>query len=321
MGQLVLNAFAWGLDDFAQRQVADAFRWKGPTYLSLHWVERARCDLVFCSLETLRELPSAASRDFLFVAVTCADGAAGAWPVLQRHPSAMLFTPDGAVNELAMAVAQRTSALLLQQAIGLALSRDRAQLEPGASAYHLISASGGRVNELAGVVDMGRFVAFFSPHATPEKLADAAWIAKPSADSRLTLGFTAASLGSCMWHFAERSKDNFLPARYWHKMIFAKRTSSADAVLLRPEHVEVLELLRDEARTLEQLTIDTGWAQHKLAKVVEGLYIAGTVSTQPKAALQMVVRPSNPGTTHPFGHAHPPTEVPTDFPADESLRD
>jgi hypothetical protein len=208
-------------------------------------------------------------------------------------------------------ILQHLRPLLLQQAIGLSLSGSRSQVEPGVSAYQIRDAEC-RIDEPLAVVDMARFMAMFSPLAEVERLLAAKWIPKPSADSRVSLGFMAASLGTCMWQYAGRSEHNFLPSRYQTRLIFARRSPHSDARLLTVEHREVLELLRDEPRTLAQLVTDTDWSTERVGKALEGLYLAGAISTQPKSSLHSssfrtstgsgstTTLPTNPSATTSF---------------------
>ncbi len=310
MAQLVLNAFALGLDESTQTQLTEALRWRGPGCLDWRWVGFDRFDVLFCHVEAHAQvrLPNV-GRQVLVLVVPPASGGQ-VLDAIQALPSAVVLSLGSDPSAALAEVSRRMASLLQQQAVGWSLASSRSQLEAGAGAYHLMSVE--ERPRLLGVVDMGRFMALIAPEAEPAQMLSAQWISKPAADSRLSLGFAGATLASCMWQFATRSPNNFLPSRYQSRLIFAKRAMAVEPSLFWPEHVEVLDLLKDEPRTLGQLGLDTGWTPQRLTKILEGLYLAGAVTTQVKVALGRQSGPSTAGVRSSGPHDGQTTAFPED---------
>ncbi len=135
--------------------------------------------------------------------------------------------------------------------------------------------------QLIAVVDAEHLRVAIGPKAVPLSVAEAQWQVRPNLAQETPPEFVTASLLECMWQFSQRSQGNHLPSRYFSKPIYFWRTPNMSAAPLEDPHLGILDMLRSGPMKFEALLRATGWDEPALAKVIEGLYVTGAVSTQP----------------------------------------
>jgi hypothetical protein len=208
-----------------------------------------------------------------------------------------VFDPTSAVS--LVNILRKFEAWLQPLAVQLTLCQGLADRRQGLDSpvYHL-TLGGKLLAVLCAQGDVG-----LAPGVTPAEVAAATWGGRPRAAGGIPSHFTRSTMPQMMWQFALRTQEDLLPRRYRNLPIHFRRMPPVPHIMLREVHRMLLAQLMQGADTFDQLRQQTGLAELPLAQALAALYLAGSITTDPKRAAANARRQDN-GRSAPFDSSY-----------------
>lgn len=155
------------------------------------------------------------------------------------------------------------------------ISREK---ELGSRVYH-VCADG----RLLAVVDLRGDVGV-SPAAAVADFDQAQWHSRPESARYVPEAFARVTLSYLVWQYAARSSRDLLPLRYRSGRIHFRRPPHLPNRVLKDSHLLLMRELAQAPATFEELQQRTGLAEGPLARDLAALYLAGSITTNPRRA-------------------------------------
>jgi hypothetical protein len=140
-----------------------------------------------------------------------------------------------------------------------------------------------------------------APGVTPADVAAATWGGRPRAAGGIPSHFIPSTMPQIMWQFALRTQRDLLPRRYRSVPIHFRRLPRIPHIQLRDVHRMLLAQLMQGPETFDSLRQHTGMADLPQAQALAALYMAGSITTDPKRSAATVHNTTNKDENSRYG--------------------
>jgi hypothetical protein len=134
------------------------------------------------------------------------------------------------------------------------------------------------------------------PGLTLDDLDDASWRSAPATAASIPASFQRTSISDLVWSFALRSQADLLPARYRSNPIYFRRPPKVAQALVGDEHLLVSRELALGPASFAELEDRTGLPSTELARALAALYLAGSITSNPRRVERAVPTTGMPVT-------------------------
>ena len=163
--------------------------------------------------------------------------------------------------------------LRAQFALGAEIIHREADLKP--AIYHL-SLKGA----LLAVVDLHEWQVGLSPTARPVDLDQASWDKRPAGANDIPSGFVRMRLAQVMWTYAQRTRQDVLPARYRGGLIYLRHAPMVPAQWLSERQQWLLAELAQAPESFDSLRERSGTKNSQLSRDLAILYFSGALTSE-----------------------------------------
>ena len=175
-----------------------------------------------------------------------------------------------------------------------------------------------RDRDLLAVVDL-KLGAGVMPGVTAADFAQATWCIRDLGAVKIPANYARASVSQLMWQYAQRTERDLLPPHYRNQPLYFRRPPRLPQRQLKDAHLLLMrELVANPGMNFNGLQQATGLAAAPLGRFLSALYVVGSITSNPKRALQGGARPVAEGTGSELGVSYSvmdSTPRPADLPA------